>query len=297
MNFLTFNKLREELEKSEYDGGKWVFRAQPKKYQLATTLERCCKRWGYIKKAQEIEQYMMREFKRVYDGEDRETILKDNLYCLSLLRHYGAPVRLLDFTYSKYVALYFGLECAYNDANDGTFAIWCIHAHNLSTKVLSFYQVNQQLCKHINERVNIDSRDNTSFDPVYMINKHKLVLAESPREIHKRQHLQQGVFLCPGDVRTSFMVNLRTPYGSVENPEIERTFFCKINRTQLENAMEDFKRMNITRESLFPGLDGLAESMKYQAWFYKKLHGLVEEEIQKNNQYIEQLSKTGSKGR
>ena len=47
---------------------------------------------------------------------------------------------------------------------------------------------------------------------------------------------------------------------------------CKIEKnSQLRDAFEKLRRMNILREILFPGLDGFAQSMKYRLPFYEKL--------------------------
>lgn len=102
-----------------------------------------------------------------------------------------------------------------------------------------------------------------------MNNRYTFVNVENPLLLHRRLHLQQGVFLCPGNINKSFMDNLLSPYNQKTKD------ICKINLTikpiDLRNAFEKYYRMNITRESLFPGLDGFAKSMQYQFWLYRKL--------------------------
>src|SRR5216684_3693164 len=46
----------------------------------------------------------------------------DSFHWLALMQHHGAPTRLLDFTWSPYVAAFFALERATSDA-----AIWAIN--------------------------------------------------------------------------------------------------------------------------------------------------------------------------
>ena len=71
---------------------------------------------------------MIREFRRAYHQfalhvPDRRAILE----WLSIMQHHGAPTRLLDFTYSGYVAAYFAVEQAKHDcvvwAIDGPWAL------------------------------------------------------------------------------------------------------------------------------------------------------------------------------
>jgi hypothetical protein len=109
----SYQELVDYLAK-ELSGDYWVYRAQNDSVDLETTFERACQNshFSLHSDAPSIEDNMIREFARVYDGDDREKVQNDTLYCLSLMRHYGAPSRLLDFTYSMYVAIYFALECA-----------------------------------------------------------------------------------------------------------------------------------------------------------------------------------------
>ncbi|MEW6033969.1 MAG: FRG domain-containing protein, partial [Chloroflexota bacterium] len=133
-----YKKLCERLEDLGRDG-RWLYRGQHSRWDLDTTLERYCNLYGYpLTDAPGIEVEMIRNFRRLYSGEDREDVADDTLYCISLMRHYGAPSRLLDFTYSKDVAMYFGIEYAFDnppvgedkrpvyDANR-SLAIWCIN--------------------------------------------------------------------------------------------------------------------------------------------------------------------------
>ena len=47
---------------------------------------------------------------------------EDDFQWLALMQHHGAPTRLLDFTWSPYVAAFLALERAVDDA-----AVWAIH--------------------------------------------------------------------------------------------------------------------------------------------------------------------------
>ena len=252
-----------------------IFRAQSLDDRLTTSMERACVKFDYDleEDAPKIEKEMVRQFARVYDGIDSEMVRNDKLYCLSLMRHFGAPTRLLDFTYSRYVAIYFALEYAYKDANKyrddnndkKRAVIWSIDIPELLKKVNA---KDSCVAKSIRDRVEDDKRNDTTFKPLYWYDKYTFVCPENPVKIHKRLDLQQGVFLCPGNVRKRFEDNLFDPYEK-RTEDIHRVIF---EPDDLRGAFEEYYRMNLTRESLFPGLDGLAQSMEYHLWLYRKLH-------------------------
>src|SRR5580704_15740200 len=47
---------------------------------------------------------------------------------LAAMQHYGAPTRLLDFTYSPYVALYFALRNRNDNEAESDAEVWAINA-------------------------------------------------------------------------------------------------------------------------------------------------------------------------
>jgi hypothetical protein len=279
---IQVNKYEEILEylDNNLGGNYWVYRAQPCKVELETTFERECKRSNLdMKKAPDVEKEMIRQFTRIYEGGDRELVQTDLLYCLSLMRHFGAPSRLLDFTYSKYIAIYFALEYAYENvpiSKGGTFdyaaeresAIWCVETQQLLNQGKS-NSLNPELEDVMRLRSNDKTRNNSSFKRLYLKNN-LFVGHETPVRLHDRLHIQQGTFLCPGDITVPFMNNLLLPLVRPKN--CVKKLVCTFTVSALLNVLEIFRRMNITRESLFPGLDGFSQSIKYQLPFYSGLH-------------------------
>ena len=258
----TVEELEEYLAQL---GENWLFRAQPYEYPLATSLERSCIRSGYDleEDAEKIEENMVRQFARVYDGIDREKVREDKLYCLSVMRHFGAPARLLDCTYSRYVAIYFALEHAYRD-KERRAAIWCF---NMPGLVNAVREKIEGIAELIDKRKEDEGRENSTFELLYMQGRYTFVGWENPIQIHRRLHLQQGVFLCPGNVRKPFEENLFYPYDR-GTTDIRKVLF---KADDLRASFSKYYRLNLTRESLFPGLDGFAQSMEYQLWLYRKL--------------------------
>jgi hypothetical protein len=252
--------------------GDWIFRGQHADWILNTALERACENSGLtsVQDSQKIEKSMIREFKRLYDGSDRDRVEKDTLYALSVMRHYGAPTRLLDFTYSKYVGIYFALEYA-NDIDvendEKSCAIWCINQEWL---VKAIKNTSHEVKKLVDEREDDDLRIDETFLPLYLNNRYDFIGWENPIALHQRLHIQQGTFLCPGNISKPFMVNLKELKGWEEKSSIMKVV-CRMKVGDLHKAFDECRRMNISRESLFPGLDGFAQSMKYHMYFYKNL--------------------------
>ena len=256
-------KLIREFRQSK---NKWVFRGQLSRWELTTALERQCQKSGIgLNAVKEIEYKMIRDFRRLYDGNDRETVREDTLYCLSLMQHYGAPTRLMDWTYSPFIATYFALEYAQDhDGEDG--ALWCLNVDWCWEKARKV--AGTKVIKMRNAY-----RNEQTFQTLYMGDKpRKLVFLENPFLLHTRLSRQQGVFLCQGDVTSSLVDNLKNldPDG-YNNMENVLKIGCKLTRESRIDALEELHQMNIDRTILFPGLEGFAKSMNYRLEFYRKL--------------------------
>ena len=273
---LSYEDLKDHLRDSpEYIRG-WAFRGQSERGELETSLERHCRKSGISSnKRMFAEKIITRDFRRIYDDYDSEIVNRDSLYCLSLLRHHDAPTRLLDFSYSSQVALYFGLREAYaaakNRRTKPSFALWCINVKEMSQKAEKLYSSDSEFKENFDKRAKIKERDESSFDYLYGRSYGRsfdMVISENPVKMHKRLHLQQGVHLCPGNVNKNFMSNLHTLYcTSVKTNEVKK-LICRLTIDELQSAFQDLRRVNVTEESLFPGLDGQARSYKYNLKFY-----------------------------
>jgi hypothetical protein len=110
-----------------YEQG-WVFRGHKKdKYPLEPSIERVHTEWA------EAEHRMLQEFqsKAPLHMDSRRlppTASEHKLSWLATMQHYGAPTRLLDFTYSPYVALYFALRNRNDNEAESDAEVWAIDA-------------------------------------------------------------------------------------------------------------------------------------------------------------------------
>jgi hypothetical protein len=126
-SFTTWKKIRDYIDKN-LQGKSWIFRGKGNATRrLKTSLERACEDFPedhYLKDPRDAEILLLREFRRRFHHYLRYTPREDDcLEWLSLMQHYGAPTRLLDFTYSFYVAAFFALEKKKDD-----YAIWAVRS-------------------------------------------------------------------------------------------------------------------------------------------------------------------------
>ena len=208
-NFSDFIMKVDDLPSDQ--GHNWVFRGHQKAcWDLKTSLERECERFGISdKEAFRREYNMVREFKRRLHQYVTSTPKQDSVdEWMALMQHYGAPTRLLDFTYSPYVANYFAFE----KAESRVVAVWAIDIGWVEKKFKSedeFRHLNDIYEKYQNYR------DSKAFLSLFLSNlDNKFILPVNPFRLNDRLAYQQGVFLAPATLRVGFMENLHALVSS-----------------------------------------------------------------------------------
>jgi len=261
----------------------FAFRGQSSaKWDLRSSLERSFERYKPLLAFHENkEHWILHEFKeRFHLYSDNPPENNNNFEWLALLQHHGCPTRLLDFSKSIYIAAHFALNEAIDDS-----AIWAVNLFHLKenayTKLNLTYEkgcllkdsVNLNHIKVINHRI---AQQNHETDiPFFTLPLY------STKHSHRLSR-QQGLFLAPmnlGKFQTEslFMKNLALSYSDNVSMEIMNTNIGNIVESELKDnhyvlkiilpkniqseARKSLIRMNITEETLFPGLDGLARSM------------------------------------
>lgn len=235
---------------------RWVYRGQKSaRWRLETSLERCCRRQNVKpENRRNFEDALIREFMRAYHQySPRIPESSAIVEWLSLMQHHGAPTRLLDATYSIYVAAYFALEHASSDC-----AVWAIDAKwavNAAVDVLRRKKGPRvdRLLQPIREGDEELIRD-VFFSPKYV----RVAYPVNPFRLSERLRIQRGAFLMPGDVSKSFAVNLSGQPGHESPTNVIKIVIPKALRL---NALDRLFSMDISRSSLFPGIDGFAQSL------------------------------------
>ena len=241
----------------------WIFRGQPNKLELTSTLERSLENWR-IKLADgpAIESELIREFRRRVADPIYQRIQNDTLYCMSLMRHYGAPVRLLDCTYSPFVAAKFALE---NGVKNGA-VVYCFNGDWCKANVPS------ELKSVVEERHRDINRTDITFEQMYLSPKsrRKFIQYENPLHLNERLTIQQGIFLCPGDVGVSFLENVKAMSGWDDKNNIIE-FHLELEGGDLAEFARKLKLMNISSAALFPGLEGFARSLGEHVLHFREI--------------------------
>lgn len=156
----------------------------------------------------------------------------------SLMQHHGAPTRLLDWTSSPYVAAYFAVL----SEPDLPGAVWAIHAATVD--------------KHSGD---IPSDEGT-FQRIFLdVNTPPSVFVVLRITETARMAAQQTVFT----VSPAVLADHGDLLGSLPQPP-EKALFLKLIippelKTEFLRRLRE--QMNITAQTLFPGVDGLGRSV------------------------------------
>jgi hypothetical protein len=214
------------------------------------------------------EEHLLLQIKRAAHHfiEPAETP-ESTLEWLALMQHYGAPTRLLDFTWSPYVACYFALEKQFDQGGSNRTepaALWAIQSKWLVTQGIKTIQGSIGGYEAICDYQLLDPPYSVEhFDVVLVNHAIPLVLPVEPAKMNERLLVQQGLFLCPGNVELSFAENLQA-YAE-QTPDLKPYVIKLLLSPGIRyEALFELHAMNINRASLFKGLDGFAQSLGHK---------------------------------
>ena len=224
------------------------------------------------------EEQMMNEFKWKYPSYEKIRIpgADEAIEWLSLMQHYGSPTRMLDFSQSMYVALFMAIDGSFFPSS----AIWAINRHVLNERIIQKYN-NLNNCK----TAGYDAIDDFIYQEATLaINSRYrqqdlcLYMAR-PHLANERINRQQGLFIIPSSIEVGFAEILndyfdnkssyRMKFGDLARLTTQNSYgqqtvsvlkieIPKVLKFEISNLL---RQMNITSETMYPGLDGLARSM------------------------------------
>jgi hypothetical protein len=250
---VRIKRWREFVELVEFEKRfeNWAFRGQANAaWPLLTKLSRQILLTGVHQRAwADQEARTLRIFKRKAHLYLEEVPAEhDDFQWLALMQHHGAPTRLLDFTWSPYVAAFFALEAATTDA-----AIWAISPREIAL----IHQKHPELGVDLN-KVNPLERGN--FTRHFLHGKKRFVWQGEPFVMNRRLIAQSGTFLMPSVVSSS-IEELLVAYP--QHKTLAARVVLETARVR-GDAMRSLYTMNISHATLFPDLDGLARSMGFE---------------------------------
>jgi len=245
----SWPQLRDVLEELANAG--WTFRGQADAaWPLETSLTRYLRTFGGPSNGwRERERHILHTFKRKAHLLLPETPEEgETLEWLALMQHHGAPTRLLDFSWSPYVAAFFALERATANA-----AIWAICSGPKVPNYRGFY-----ISAILNRLMGVE--DANGLAP-----KHRRPAARrdiphamlgEPVLMNQRMITQAGTFLIPSR-------RIDVPVDSLLPGSFVLKLTLHTSRLRRE-TMTSLYSMNINNGALFPGVDGFARSLAFE---------------------------------
>jgi len=163
---------------------------------------------------------------------------KNNIFdWLSVMQHYGTPTRMLDFTFSPYVALFFALIDIQKEAS-----VYCIKFKEVKKIYSKFFEDGEIDAENF---LKGGKTDNEIF-----------LMPYEPTFTNIRLQAQQGAFLIPNTLNYS--------HDELLNDCIVDDYVIKliIKKNDVYKMLLELLKMNISYTNLFPGLDGFCKSFE-----------------------------------
>lgn len=225
----------------------WAFRGErDERWPLYSSLSRYFQNFGVAPNAwPEQEARILRIFKRkAHQFLDKPPDTNDDFQWMALMQHHGAPTRLLDFTWSPYVAAFFALERTLHDG-----VVWALNPARIEGS-------------RAPKPTRMDPRIKGNIQRYFSKGNHRFIWMGEPHTMNSRLIAQSGTFCVPGMLDMPIEQIL-----SRSNQDDILAKFVLANPVR-EAGMRELYRMNITFATLFPDLDGLAKSLGYELEFH-----------------------------
>jgi hypothetical protein len=222
----------------------YVYRGlENKDYELSSTLNRLGE--------SHLEKHLLRNFRK-YSHKQIKSEYTSIWNWLALAQHHGLPTRLLDWTYSPYVALHFATADFSRYHQDGV--IWAVNY--VDSK------------RHLPDQLSlIIEREGSHIFTAEMLER----TVRSLPELGQLKQEDFALFFEPPSIDDR-IVNQYAVFSMMSNPNViisnwlpgrEVRYFKIIIPAELKWEIRDkLDQSNINERVLFPGLDGLASWLK-----------------------------------
>ncbi|RAJ92525.1 FRG domain-containing protein [Larkinella arboricola] len=239
-------------------------------YSLNTSLMRLGDHYA------QLEGHLLRNFKKYA----HQVVTKSDSfwYWLSVAQHHGLPTRLMDWTFSPYVALHFVTACIDQYDHDGV--VWCV----------DYKKVHAHLPKQLTECLTTEGADVFTIDMLTPIT--------SLAEFDGLTDPACALFFEPPSMDER-IVNQYALFSVVSSPTLSLDEWLKnhpdcyrrilIPHTLKWEIRDKLDQANINERVLFPGLDGLS------SWLRRQYFPTVDPETGRPNQREEDIQQEREK--
>lgn len=259
---VSIDSMNDLLEQINALPNNFVYRGHANSnWQLESTLERVLGEKWSRDNAAKFEKFAVDKFKSKYhlyrSGEHEPS---SKLAWLSVMQHYGVPTRLIDFTESPYVALYFALE-AYNPLSKDDLAVYALDYTAIMDVTLD--RVSKQDNSFNRNRLDVSCDTDRVFDDIVDRFCYSVLWVTEPLELNVRIDKQTGTFVLSGNTECSVEELL-----SLEEYSSCQAYKYVIGGAFYENLFALLRKMNISAKTIYGDLGGLAKSIRMELQAY-----------------------------
>jgi hypothetical protein len=250
----TFTELLDQLYEGSWNEGlrrhrsPFAFRGLARaEHNLSNSLARLA---GSHPDLAKLELSMLRNFRK-YAVQQTPSRLDSIWHWLAVAQHFGLPTRLVDWTFSPFVALHFATEFPADYAHDAV--VWCV----------DFVRANQLLPRRL--RGILDEEGSDTFTTELLggfgslrefdaLSREPFLMFLEPPALDARILNQAALFSLMPSATASLDEWL------ARHPDLCRRVIVP---AELKWEVRDkLDQANITERTLFPGLDGLSRSLE-----------------------------------
>ncbi len=258
----TILDIQDLIEYINQKPNNFIYRGHTRSdWKLESSLERALSSQWTKDKIERAESFTLETFKSKFHLYDRSNISPSTkLQWLSLMQHYGVPTRLIDFSQSPYVALYFAIE-NYDPTNANSLSLYAFDYRNLVKKSLEYIKEKDRSFTMTYEAAMLSP--DSIFEEILDRFTYDIVWVTEPSVYNLRLDRQAGCFLLSGNLEKRVQDLIASDlYKDVQMEKVT------IGEELYENIFALLNKTNITSKAIYGDLVGLSKSIEMTLRFY-----------------------------